>query len=964
MRICNHKWWLCLFGISFVAGTANAGMSTPGSLTANESGAALYTIPIEIPPGVAGVAPILSMVHNSQGGNALLGMGWSLTGLSSITRCAQTKAQDGITIKRTVNYDSNDRFCLDGERLIAVSGVYGASGTEYRTERDSFTRVISYGTAGNGPEKFKVWTKSGQTMEYGFTSDSRIEAVKAAYAMATWPIGTVTTWAMNTHTDTKGNYFTITYTEDSANGDSYPSRIDYTGNFSVNTLPTNAVQFVYEDRVDVVPIYHAGAVAKTRKRLKTIQVLTNNSLVREYRITYQYGVQTMRSAIAKVELCAPDNTCILPIEFGYSTNSVAFAGHNSNSSGRDFIGFQYELADFNGDGKTDYMYIADGTVASLPRGAQRHVFLSNGDQTFSAPIQSNASQNLKGYELVMGDYNGDGFADIMYIRDTQENGYYRGQHRYVYLGRGDGTFNDPIYRQLSENYNYFDLVPGDFNGDGRTDYMYISNGGANTSSYHNSGWERGVQKRVHLSNGDGTFSAAIVSDEHVGFDRFTLLVGDYNGDGNTDLMYISGDKQGSYYKGQKRRIFFSNGDGNFKPAFVTTDSGGSYWNWDFVTGDYNGDGKTDLMAITNGGTENGIVSTDKKGARTDIFFSNGDGTFQFRWSRATTGDFTGYNFVSGDYNGDGKTDYMYITDGSGTVPGNSQRTVYLSMGNGSFSGAISTSGNVNFNGSGYKFLSGDFNGDGKSDYMYLHSQGYFNYVYHATPTEEMLDVPLTFTVAKDYVTTAVYRPLSNNAVYTRDRNAIYPIVDIQSPLYVLSSMTISDGIGGTLTTNYKYGGLKADMNGSGMLGFRWIETNQVETGLSTRTEFRQDWPYMGMPSVLRKTLAGHGNNGLLSESSNSFACIDTATAAACATTTKRFFPYVSQNVSRTWDLDGSAMPTITTNNDYDVWGNAKQITVSHSDGHSKTTVNTFSPADTGNWYLGRLVKSTVTNITP
>jgi hypothetical protein len=52
-------------------------------------------------------------------------------------------AQDGV--RGSINYDANDRFCLDGQRLVAISGTYGADGTEYRTEIESFSKVISRG---------------------------------------------------------------------------------------------------------------------------------------------------------------------------------------------------------------------------------------------------------------------------------------------------------------------------------------------------------------------------------------------------------------------------------------------------------------------------------------------------------------------------------------------------------------------------------------------------------------------------------------------------------------------------------------------------------------------------------------------------------------------------------------------------------------------------------------------------
>ncbi len=75
-----------------------------------------------------------------------------------------------------VNFDMNDRYCMDGQRLILVSGTYGVAGSEYRTELDSFSKIVASGTAGNGVASFTVQTKAGLTMEYGNTADSRIEA--------------------------------------------------------------------------------------------------------------------------------------------------------------------------------------------------------------------------------------------------------------------------------------------------------------------------------------------------------------------------------------------------------------------------------------------------------------------------------------------------------------------------------------------------------------------------------------------------------------------------------------------------------------------------------------------------------------------------------------------------------------------------------------------------------------------
>ena len=108
------------FVLLFLWGSSNAlaqaKMATPGGFSVGASGAATYSIPIEVPPGTAGMQPNIAMGYNSQGGNGLLGMGWSLAGFSAITRCPKTIAQDGAPSTITVTH--TDAFCLDGQRLL------------------------------------------------------------------------------------------------------------------------------------------------------------------------------------------------------------------------------------------------------------------------------------------------------------------------------------------------------------------------------------------------------------------------------------------------------------------------------------------------------------------------------------------------------------------------------------------------------------------------------------------------------------------------------------------------------------------------------------------------------------------------------------------------------------------------------------------------------------------------------
>jgi hypothetical protein len=161
-------------------GIASSGIAadfgrTQGSFGVSPSGAATYTIPVWMPPGPNGITPSIALSYNSQGGNGLGGVGWSLGATSSIERCARTKHQDGAAA--SVDLSLNDRFCMGGNRLRVQSGSYGAAGSTYFTEIADYSRITAYGTAGNGPQSFVVEAKNGLKYEFGNTTSSRVISV-------------------------------------------------------------------------------------------------------------------------------------------------------------------------------------------------------------------------------------------------------------------------------------------------------------------------------------------------------------------------------------------------------------------------------------------------------------------------------------------------------------------------------------------------------------------------------------------------------------------------------------------------------------------------------------------------------------------------------------------------------------------------------------------------------------------
>ena len=306
-------------------GTAVGNLS--GKFSVDPSGSAVYDIPISAPPGTAKMAPDLSLHYDSSGGNGILGMGFSLQGLTAITRVPSNMAQNGVI--HGVDFSSLDRFALNGQQLVSTEGTYGADGTEYRTYIDSQARIVSQGTAGAGPAGFVVQTKGGQTAWYGTTPDSQI--------LANGPLanGAVALFALSKIQDAAGNTIAYHYISDSTNGSYYPSEIDYTSNdnTSPKVVASNAIKFIYDStpRPDPITNYTSGSLFKTTQRLVEIQTYQGSTLVSDYKISYETSPNTFRSRITSIQQCdggtdgkGTNQSCFRPLQFTWQTNQMGW----------------------------------------------------------------------------------------------------------------------------------------------------------------------------------------------------------------------------------------------------------------------------------------------------------------------------------------------------------------------------------------------------------------------------------------------------------------------------------------------------------------------------------------------------------------------------------------------------------------------------------------------------------------
>ena len=376
------------------------------------------------------------------------------------------------------------------------------------------------------------------------------------------------------------------------------------------------------------------------------------------------------------------------------------------------------IGDVNGDQKPDLVYTNTSPIAIM-------VVLGNGDGTFGAPV---SFPSIGSGSVAIGDVNGDGFPDIVSSGVT------------ILLGDGKGGFPQrrDYYQPADGN-----VILTDFDGDGKTDIVQgvgapwvLSGAGVSVLYGTGSGTfsgapvslvpglvdsSRGIAIQPADLNGDG-IRDLVFSDLFTGLTallgssngQFTpawqrvfatgpnngyatsIVVGDFNRDGMQDFAAaITGDTS-------RLEIYLGIGDGTFQPPLVLS-IGSSTTYGDLVAGDFNNDGKLDLMVAV------GPPATDGPSA-IDLFPGNGDGTFASPISFPASADLV--TIASADFNNDGLLDLVSTT--SPRTGGNGNLQIMLGKGDGTFTeGTVVSIPNVQS--ASQTILPADFNLDGKID---------------------------------------------------------------------------------------------------------------------------------------------------------------------------------------------------------------------------------------------------------
>ncbi|MDC0747778.1 FG-GAP-like repeat-containing protein [Polyangium mundeleinium] len=462
----------------------------PGSFSVTPTGEAHYTMPLVVPPGRAGLQPKHSIAYDSSAGDGPLGVGFSLTGFSVITRCPQTVAQDGAI--RPVMYDTDDALCLDGRRLVLVGQSAGVH--EFRTLPDSFVKVLAYFPSGwdetLGPQTFRVFTKEGLTLEYGGTAEN---------GRAVIPDGTVRAWWMTKTTDRSGNFIEYEYLprNESAGSQRYtaelvPKEIRYTGHSPSNTPPSRAIIFDYVDKPATATrtFFTRGIVLKSAFLLWGIRTLgPGNQPARWYHLEYETSTNTGRKRLSSVEECTADMlpVCKPETKFTWSAPPRGFQTPSTSTqieTPESPFGSVMPM-DVTGDGLDDLVLVDAPEVGGAqprsnfmvaanlgPTATQPFDTLTLGAQRARPP---NAPED-KPLQPELGtplDYNHDGRMDI-FLHDP----YASRTTWHVLLTQPNGTFVD-VDTSIARHYGLWVNSPqghgsahlADVNGDGMPDLI-------------------------------------------------------------------------------------------------------------------------------------------------------------------------------------------------------------------------------------------------------------------------------------------------------------------------------------------------------------------------------------------------------------------------------------------------------------------------------------------------------------
>lgn len=605
----------------------------PGELNVGASGNAVYTIPIPCPPGVNGVQPNISLVYNSQSGNGVAGWGWNLGGLSMISRVPKNYYYDNE--KSGIIWDKYSPFALDGQRLVVNGPSVSSSDTiEYRTENDESNKIVGYNITAWGPKYFKIFQKDGNVLEYGNRS-----SLASYFPVKSSSLNLPDTefynlgWALHKITDPNHNFVEYVYATNNSLSGSYSfsdtrlSSIIYGHEENGSKQIVATIYFEYDIIANMGPMYIDGMETRNRNCLKKIVVKGLNSQTLE---TYDLKYEPERDIyhLVSIKKTNANGESFLPIEFTWGAHSYSQEYSSEMTLEQTprlkaLYAEGYEISsiikfwgDINGDGISDPLAKFQLKNAAGNMKYLWVMYRNGGNGWFYYVTEADEFAWNTHRTFAFADNDNDG-KDELYIGEAATSPYYS-LYCYKYQNGVFGAYSSgDVNIRLSEyDFNRKEelyAIPGDFLGDGSTQFMVIvGNNYICKFSVDGVSSDIGYCKRIYLTdiNGNGKQELMCMTDNTTNFYEYSKLsnsfvniystnsfhykdkiyVGDFNGDGNTDILRHEFSKSSHIYwslwKSDGKSLFDSGLD---KKIF------GGRMDVEPLLMDVNQDGKTDIL---------------------------------------------------------------------------------------------------------------------------------------------------------------------------------------------------------------------------------------------------------------------------------------------------------------------------------------------------------------------------------
>ena len=836
-----------------------ASLAPSGQATVTTTGSAGFRFPIWTPDGRGRIQPALSLQYDGRRGDGLLGLGWILTGLGAIERCARINALPGGP--QPVAYEDDEytpQFCLNGRFLVpADPGSSRSPGTHpFTTEQDDGSRTYIEDADNTGPYYFERWTRDGLIEVYGdYNSPDGIlegrrlmvspDRSQPAEHYLERDVGAARLrWALTSVRDRDGNTMRIEYGH--APGDAveqWPTRIVYTGSTNDGApKPLREVRFSYQDRPDRRVAYVSGLKVQRSRLLTDIQVYgpdpRDQALLREYRLGYRQSGMTGRSLLDSIQECDGHGVCAMPARFGHSAGETTFRRLRTQVTdvapdpGGAGVTTIINSADFNGDGRDDLLYRA-GPSGEWWLRLSAGTILQDPVPAGLPPDPPCGRQHAQA--MAIGDVDNDGAADVVYPRFSRRaDGF--GQTAFdLYHFTGTGlTLGSEVLRDQGP-----DAVPQliDMNGDKLPDLVVqYARLILETHPYeltvrmsHGGAWD---PPRTLVFPQAQPENPSSLTGSRPRFHEANVV--DLDGSGRQALFVPA--VRSDYYSG----LAYARGNGVAR----STPSIRVPYDTDYMVLDVNGDGlpdATDLVIPQPTGSPHHFINTGNgfKAEPWDVsatlFNISDSGPTDSCVRTAPVREKQVF-----DYDGDGRQDIVLFNnplDFPGPVWGccNDNLKVLRSTGSGFTlvdlgirAGQASAYGRT---------LSGlfDINGDGLRDLYQVEEGRLYVYLREGQPPDLLTSVNTHAGGHAEWT----YRPMSDPAVYHRAASCAHPQACVVGGSWLVAEFAEDNGetVQAAFHRRFQYAGARVDLNGRRWVGMEQIVTEDPATGARTTTTY-------------------------------------------------------------------------------------------------------------------------------